>query len=168
VKALTGAVSVLAIVLAIGCGGDDDSSTEEPSGAAAVPGAKTSDDATGRSKPKVEVPEGEPPTELISKELIEGTGTEVKLGDEVTVQYVGVNYESGEEFDSSWGREPFSFTVGSGMVIPGWEQGVAGMKVGGRRELIIPPDLAYGEEGSPPAIPPNETLVFVIDLYAVK
>ena len=92
----------------------------------------------------------------------------MKLGDEVTVQYVGVNYESGEEFDSSWGREPFSFTVGAGMVIPGWEQGIAGMKVGGRRELIIPPDLAYGEAGSPPSIPPNETLVFVIDLYAVK
>jgi peptidylprolyl isomerase len=87
----------------------------------------------------------------------------------VTDQYVGVNYKNGKEFDSSWSRyEPYSFQLGAGMVIPGWDQGVQGMKVGGRRELIIPPELAYGPEGSPPAIGPNETLVFVIDLLAVS
>ena len=98
-------------------------------------------------------------SKLEIKDLKKGTGTEAKSGDEVTVQYVGVNYKTGEEFDSSWSRnEPFTFTLGAGEVIPGWDQGVDGMKVGGRRELIIPPELAYGAAGSPPAIPPNETL----------
>lgn len=82
---------------------------------------------------------------------------------------MGVGYESEEEFDSSWSRnEPFSFALGAGQVIPGWDKGVAGMKVGGRRELIIPSNLAYGPQGSPPVIGPNETLIFVIDLLAVK
>ena len=103
------------------------------------------------------------------KDLEEGTGAEAKAGDEVTVQYVGVNYKNGKEFDASWDRgEPFAFQLGAGMVIPGWDQGVEGMKVGGRRELIIPPELAYGPEGSPPAIGPNETLIFVIDLLEVE
>ena len=120
-------------------------------------------------KPKVTVPKGAPPKELESEEIVEGTGAEAKSGDEVTVQYVGVGYESEEEFDSSWSRnEPFTFGLGAGQVIPGWDQGVEGMKVGGRRELIIPPELAYGEAGSPPAIGENETLIFVIDLLAVK
>lgn len=115
------------------------------------------------------MPKGAPPKQLVLKELEEGIGAEAKAGDEVTVQYVGVNYKSGKEFDSSWSRhEPFAFQLGAGQVIPGWEQGIEGMKVGGRRELIIPPELAYGEAGSPPAIGPNETLVFVVDLLAVK
>jgi peptidylprolyl isomerase len=113
----------------------------------------------------VTVPKGAPPKKLEVKDLEEGTGAEAKAGDEVTVQYVGVDYKNGKEFDASWDRgEPFTFQLGAGMVIPGWDQGVEGMKVGGRRELIIPPDLAYGPEGSPPAIGPNETLIFVIDL----
>jgi peptidylprolyl isomerase len=116
----------------------------------------------------VTVPKGAPPKKLEVKELEKGTGDEAKAGDEVTVQYVGVNYKNGKEFDASWDRgEPFSFKLGAGMVIPGWDQGVAGMKVGGRRELIIPPGLAYGPEGSPPAIGPNETLIFIIDLLEV-
>ncbi len=116
------------------------------------------------------MPKGPPPKKLEIKEIEEGTGAEAKAGDEVSVQYAGVGYESGEEFDSSWSRgaEPFTFGLGAGQVIPGWDQGVEGMKVGGRRELIIPPELAYGEAGSPPAIGPNETLIFVIDLVAVK
>jgi len=115
------------------------------------------------------VPSGPAPKKLTEKELVEGTGAEAKSGDEVTVQYVGVDYKTGKEFDASWDRgEPFSFTLGAGEVIPGWDQGVEGMKVGGRRELIIPPELAYGPAGSPPAIGPNETLIFVIDLLAVK
>lgn len=85
----------------------------------------------------------------------------------MTVQYVGVNYKTGKQFDASWDRgEPFSFALGAGQVIPGWDQGIPGMKVGGRRELIIPPELAYGATGSPPTIPPNETLIFVVDLLA--
>ncbi len=107
--------------------------------------------------------------ELEETDLVEGTGAEAKAGDEVTVQYVGVNYKTGKEFDASWDRgEPFTFTLGSSSVIPGWEQGVEGMKEGGRRQLVIPPELGYGEAGAPPAIPPNETLVFVVDLLKVK
>ena len=91
------------------------------------------------------MPRGAPPKKLENKELEEGSGAEAKSGDEVTVQYVGVDYKTGKKFDSSWSRsEPFSFTLGAGEVIPGWDQGVEGMKVGGRRELIIPPELAYG------------------------
>jgi peptidylprolyl isomerase len=123
-----------------------------------------------RGKPKVSVEKGaKAPKELVSNELVEGSGEEAKRGDEVSVQYVGVDYKTGKEFDSSWSRsEPFSFTLGQGEVIPGWDQGVEGMKVGGRRELIIPPELGYGKAGSPPTIPPNETLVFVIDLESVN
>ena len=99
---------------------------------------------------------------------MEGSGSSAKKGDEVTVQYVGVGYESGEEFDASWGGEPFSFQLGGGQVIEGWDEGVEGMKVGGRRQLTIPPDLGYGETGFPPAIGPDETLIFVVDLVAIK
>jgi peptidylprolyl isomerase len=114
------------------------------------------------------VPDKPAPKELQQTELVEGDGAEAKSGDQVTVQYVGVGYDSKEEFDSSWSRnEPFTFTLGAGEVIPGWDQGVEGMKVGGRRELIIPPELAYGPEGRPPTIGPNETLIFVIDLLEV-
>ncbi|MGZ5357079.1 MAG: FKBP-type peptidyl-prolyl cis-trans isomerase, partial [Solirubrobacterales bacterium] len=96
-------------------------------------------------------------------------GAEAKSGDTVSVNYVGVLYENGEEFDASFDTgQPFEFQLGAGNVIPGWDQGVEGMKVGGRRQLIIPPELAYGAQGSPPDIPPNSTLVFVIDLLSVN
>ena len=119
-------------------------------------------------KPVVEIPEGEPPAELESTDIVEGDGPAAEQGSQVTVEYVGVDYATGEEFDTSWGREPFAFQLGGGSVIPGWDQGVEGMKVGGRRQLIIPPDLAYGAQGSPPDIGPNATLVFVIDLLKVQ
>jgi peptidylprolyl isomerase len=120
------------------------------------------------TKPTVEVPSGPPPSTLQIKDLKTGDGTEAKSGDQVSVQYVGVLYDGGKQFDSSWDRgQPFQFQLGSGQVIPGWDQGVAGMKVGGRRELTIPPDLAYGAQGQPPTIPKNATLVFVIDLVSV-
>ena len=110
-------------------------------------------------------PSGAAPTKLVVKDIITGTGPEAKAGESVTVNYVGVLYHGGKEFDASWKRsEPFTFTLGKGQVIPGWDQGVAGMKVGGRRELIIPAALAYGAKGSPPTIPPNAPLVFVVDL----
>lgn len=159
-------VSLCAVLAFAGCGGSSDSSTgssESTSTSTSEPAAKT------KTKPKVTVPKGAPPKQLEVKELEEGSGAEAKSGSEVTVQYVGVDFKNGKEFDSSWSRnEPFSFKLGAGEVIPGWDQGVEGMKVGGRRELIIPPELAYGEAGAPPAIGPNETLVFVIDLLAVE
>lgn len=147
-----------------GCGGSSDSSSESSEST-----SSPTTESTAKTKPKVTVPKGAPPKKLEIKELEEGSGAEAKSGDEVTVQYVGVDFKNGEEFDSSWSRnEPFPFTLGAGEVIPGWDQGVEGMKVGGRRELIIPPELAYGEAGRPPAIGPNETLVFVIDLLEVN
>lgn len=158
-------IAVCAGLAIAGCGGSSDSSSESSSST----GTATSASPAEKTKPKVTVPKGAPPKKLEVEELEKGSGAEAKSGDEVTVQYVGVDFKNGKEFDSSWSRnEPFSFTLGAGQVIPGWDKGVAGMKEGGRRELIIPPELAYGEAGAPPAIGPNETLVFVIDLLEVK
>jgi peptidylprolyl isomerase len=163
-------VVVCAGVGLVGCGGGD--SSHSGSSSSAEPAAKTaadsSEDVANRSKPKVVPPQGPAPKKLVKKELIKGTGAEAKPGDKVTVQYVGVGYKSGTEFDSSWSRkEPFSFTLGAGEVIRGWDVGVAGMRVGGRRELITPPSFAYGSTGTE-VIAPGATLVFVIDLLAVK
>ena len=131
------------------------------------PEAKTS--APAASKPQVKVPSGPPPKSLEITDLKRGSGPAAKKGDEVTVQYVGVNYKTGKQFDASWDRgEPFSFKLGEGLVIPGWEEGIEGMKAGGRRQLVIPPALGYGSAGSPPVIPPNETLVFVVDLEGIN
>jgi peptidylprolyl isomerase len=166
VKALILTIAACLALLVAGCGGGSDSSSSESTAS----GESTAAESSGgeKTKPKVTVPKGAPPKQLEVKEVEAGNGAEAKSGDEVTVQYVGVDYKNGKEFDSSWSRnEPFSFTLGAGEVIPGWDQGVEGMKVGGRRELIIPPNLAYGEAGAPPAIAPNETLVFVIDLLEV-
>ena len=163
-KTLMLTIAVCAGLAVAGCGGSDDSSTGSSEST-----ADGDDRIDGRRRSRRStVPTGAPPKQLETKELEAGSGAEAKAGDKVTVQYVGVGYESGKEFDASWDRgEPFTFTLGAGEVIPGWDQGVEGMKVGGRRELIIPPELAYGEAGSPPAIGPNETLVFVIDLLEV-
>jgi len=168
-----GRISIIALCLVLtlaiaGCGdGDSSSSTQASTGSSSPEKAAGSTDLS--KKPKVTVPSGPPPKQLEEKELVEGDGAEAESGDEVTVQYVGVGYKSKEQFDASWDRgEPFSFTLGAGEVIPGWDEGVAGMKVGGRRELTIPAELAYGPAGAPPAIGPNETLIFVIDLLAVK
>jgi peptidylprolyl isomerase len=173
-KALVSTLVLCALLALAGCGGSSDSSsTTESSGSASTESTTTAKESTTtvkeKTKPTVAVPKGAPPKKLVVKEIEEGTGATAKAGDQVTVQYVGVNYKTGKEFDSSWSRnEPFTFNLGAGEVIPGWDEGVAGMKVGGRRELIIPPELGYGEAGSPPAIPPNETLIFVIDLLAVE
>ena len=119
-------------------------------------------------KPVVAVLNGAPPAHLVVKDLIKGTGPAVKPGGNVTVNYVGVLYKSGKQFDASWDRnQPFSTALASGAVIPGWVQGIPGMKVGGRRELIIPPALAYGSKGTT-GIPANSTLVFVVDLLGVS
>lgn len=164
-KALVSTLALCVLLTFAGCGGSGSSSSTESSAAT----TESTTTAKEKTKPKVTVPKGKPPQKLVVKELEEGTGATAKAGDQVTVQYVGVNYKTGKEFDSSWSRnEPFAFSLGAGEVIPGWDEGVAGMKVGGRRELVIPPQLGYGEAGSPPAIPPNETLVFVVDLLSVE
>jgi FKBP-type peptidyl-prolyl cis-trans isomerase len=166
-----------------GCGGSSDSSTESSasteagkSSTKAAEGSEESGESAPKAspnekktKPTVTVPKGVSPKKSAFREIEEGTGATAKKGDKVTVQYVGVGYDSEKEFDSSWSRnEPFSFTLGAGEVIEGWERGVKGMKVGGRRELLVPPELAYGAEGSPPKIGPNETLIFMIDLLSVE
>ena len=112
---------------------------------------------------------GPPPPDLVVEDLDVGTGPEATSGSEVDVHYVGVSWSNGRQFDASWDRRStFSFRLGGGQVIPGWDQGVAGMKVGGRRQLTIPPHLAYGSRGAGGAIAPNETLVFVVDLVEVR
>jgi peptidylprolyl isomerase len=120
-------------------------------------------------KPTVTVPKGPAPSHLVVKDLITGSGPAAAANRTVTVNYVGALYSTGKEFDSSWSRnQPFTTPLSAGAVIPGWVHGIQGMKVGGRRELIIPPALAYGKSGSPPTIPPNSTLVFVVDLLSVS
>jgi peptidylprolyl isomerase len=119
--------------------------------------------------PVVTVPKTAPPNHVVVKDLITGTGQTAKAGQTVTVNYVGVLYKTGKMFDSSWSRnQPFSTPLASGSVISGWVKGIPGMKVGGRRELIIPASEGYGKTGSPPTIPPNSTLVFVVDLLSVS
>lgn len=118
-------------------------------------------------KPTVKVPETEPPDELLIEDVEIGDGTLLGPGDLASVHYVGVAYSTGVEFDSSWGRGPLEFHPGTGQVIAGWDQGVLGMRVGGRRKLIIPPHLAYGEYGAGGVIAPGETLIFVCDLVAI-
>jgi len=119
-------------------------------------------------KPEIEFPGGEPPADLQITDIWEGDGPVASAGDNVQVHYVGVAYSTGEEFDASWNRgAPLEFRLGTGRVIAGWDQGLQGMKVGGRRQLVIPPGLAYGDRGAGQAIAPGETLIFVCDLVAV-
>ena len=120
------------------------------------------------SKPEVDFPGGEPPAELQIRDIWVGDGEEAKPGHNVSVHYVGVSFSTGEEFDASWNRgSAFKFPLGGGRVIKGWDQGVQGMKVGGRRQLTIPAHLAYGNQSPTPAIKPGETLIFVVDLLGV-
>jgi len=141
--------------------------------AAAPPATSTTTTATTplpaalNTKPTVVPPKGSPPKQLVIKDLIKGTGPSATPSSTVTVNYVGVLYKNGKEFDSSWKRGQTATFSLSG-VIKGWTEGIPGMKVGGRRELIIPANLAYGKTGSPPSIGPNEPLVFVIDLHSVS
>jgi peptidylprolyl isomerase len=165
-----------AALFAVGCGGDDDDDGGGSAATATSAAPTATSPATTASqgkvdlskKPVVRPPSGPPPKQLQIKDIVEGSGQATKSGDTLTVQYVGVNYADGKQFDASWDRgEPFSFPLGAGQVIPGWDQGLVGMKPGGRRQLTIPPDLAYGAQGAPPDIPPNATLVFVIDLQRI-
>jgi peptidylprolyl isomerase len=120
-------------------------------------------------KPEIDFPDFEPPADLVVTDLVEGDGDEATAGSTVKVHYVGVAHSTGEEFDASYNRaEPLQFRLGAGQVIPGWDTGVEGMKVGGRRRLVIPPHLAYGDRGAGGAIKPGETLIFVCDLVEVR
>jgi peptidylprolyl isomerase len=175
-----------ALLFGAGCGDDDGGSatTEtattqtqatQPTTPAqpAAPKATKVKPTAGESdldrKPKVPKGKGDPPTELVVQDLIVGKGKRATSGDAVSVRYVGVLFEDGKEFDSSWKRgkgQTFQFPLGGGQVIPGWDQGVVGMRKGGRRKLIIPSDLAYGDQGFPPDIPPGAALIFDIDLVS--
>ncbi len=182
-RALVAAVAGAALLLGA-CSGDDStgagaatttststsggsSTTSAGDGSTTTTAAPTDITVFGRGKPNVEVPAGAAPTELVIDDLVEGDGAEATEGSRVTVHYVGVGFDDGEEFDSSWGRgEPFQVVLGQGMVIDGWEQGFAGMKVGGQRRLVIPPALAYGVDPAGHELG-GKTLVFVVDLVAV-
>jgi peptidylprolyl isomerase len=172
---LSALLLLLTGLLIAGCGSSGESSTitigNESKGNSKLVTAedptvpKTPASGPLATKPTVQAGKGPAPTKLETKDLVTGTGKEAKSGSAVYVNYVGVLWKNGEEFDSSWKRnEPFTFTLGAGQVIKGWDKGVVGMKVGGRRELRIPSEEAYGKLGSAPKIPKNEALIFVVDL----
>ena len=120
-------------------------------------------------KPEIDFPDFDPPADLVVNDITEGEGAEATSGSTVSVHYVGVAHSTGEEFDASYNRgQPLEFRLGAGQVISGWDQGVQGMKVGGRRQLVIPPHLGYGDRGAGNVIKPGETLIFVVDLLDVK
>jgi peptidylprolyl isomerase len=125
--------------------------------------------STQPTRPEIDFPGDAPPADLVIEDITVGDGAEATAGSTVAAHYVGVAHSTGEEFDASWNRgAPLDFRLGVGMVIAGWDQGIAGMKVGGRRRLTIPPHLAYGERGAGGAIKPGETLIFVVDLMDVR
>jgi peptidylprolyl isomerase len=148
-------IALCAVLALAGCAGSGSSS-----------GEKTTPKET---KPTLTVPKGPPPKKLVIKEIKEGTGEPVKRGDQVTVRWAGFLYKSGKEFFSTWKNIPhtFTFLTDAGRVIPGWDRGMIGMRVGGRRELTIPPALAYEDVGTS-LVPPNETLIYVVDLLKVE
>lgn len=161
-------VLIVSALLAAGCGSDDKksgSAAPSPSGGDFVSKLKVSTDLT--KKPSIASVQDLPPQKLVTKDIVTGTGAVAKAGDKVTVQYVGFAYSTDKEFDASWGREPFQAELKSPGIIAGWVKGIPGMKVGGRRVLVIPSDLGYGDQGSPPDIAGGETLIFVIDLKKV-
>ena len=176
-RRVLGLATIGAAALIAGCGSSGSSTiavgNESPAANAVV--EKTPVSTTGTTptsgplatEPTITTPKGPAPTKLVTREIIKGTGAEAKAGASVTVNYVGALYSNGKVFDASWLRkEPFTFTLGEGQVIKGWDEGVVGMRVGGRRELIIPAELAYGAKGSPPKIPPNAPLIFIVDLLS--
>ncbi|MDE9367419.1 FKBP-type peptidyl-prolyl cis-trans isomerase [Luteipulveratus sp. YIM 133132] len=121
------------------------------------------------TKPEIDFPGDTPPSELVIEDVTVGDGPEAQAGDQIKAHYVGVAWSTGEEFDASWNRgAPLDFQVGVGQVIQGWDQGILGMKVGGRRKLIIPPHLGYGDQGAGGAIKGGETLIFVVDLVSTN
>lgn len=180
IKPLFLIMAIVALLAVSGCGGDDETTgddsaetTEQVSEATGETSGSSdvTPEVTGElgEKPEIAIPEGDPPTELVTEDIEKGKGRAAKTGDTVSMQYVGKNWSNGQEFDASWNRgEPFEFKLGDGMVIAGWDEGIVGMKEGGRRLLVIPPDKGYGANGQPPTIPANETLLFVVDLEEIK
>jgi peptidylprolyl isomerase len=181
-KIVTALTALLVAALVAACGNQAKDSRDSASGAAPATdtgttttdtvatapatGGKISSDLT--KKPEIPKPAGSPPTKLQVEDIVTGTGKAAKKGDQVQMQYVGVSFSTGSQFDASWDNgQPFDFQLGAGKVIKGWDKGIVGMKEGGRRKLVIPPDLAYGPQGQPPTIGPNETLVFVVDLKKI-
>jgi peptidylprolyl isomerase len=142
-------------------------STAAPTTVATVPVQDPSPAGTFGTAPTINVPPGAPPTQLAGSDLIVGTGPVVKMGDKVTAQYVLATYSTGQQIQTSWTSSPFSFVLAKGKIIDGWVGGVPGMRVGGRRELIIPPSLGYGSTSPTQGIAPNDTLVFIVDVVKV-
>jgi peptidylprolyl isomerase len=177
-------VALLALLAAVGltaCGDDDDSGGGGGGDSTPAPTAEEQTETEPSiseqraaledtsTKPVIPRPTGSPPRRLEMEDIVRGKGRAAKAGDTVLVHYAGVTFSTGEEFDASWNTgQPFPFPLGGGQVIEGWDRGIVGMKVGGRRMLTIPPELAYGSQGFPPAIGPNETLVFVVDLLEIQ
>ena len=165
-------IAVVAVLGAAACGDDDDSSSgseqkenAEQSTETVPPEEALKDTST---RPVIPKPTGSPPRKLVKEDIVKGKGPGAKPGDTVTVNYVGMNFSNGVEFDSSWDSgAPFPVQLGTGSVIAGWDKGLVGVKKHGRRKLVIPPEMGYGAEGYPPDIPPNETLVFVIDVVSI-
>jgi len=180
--ALAAVVAAAALIAACGSSASGGKIALAPSGGRTAPtlstAAATTPSKTGTvstpkppsplsKEPVIHSPGGTPPNRLVIKNLINGTGTAAQPGDTITVNYVGALYKNGKVFDSSWQRhQTFTTPLSSSSVIAGWVKGIAGMRVGGRRELIIPPSLAYGKSGNS-TIPPDSTLIFIIDLLAV-
>ena len=170
-------LSLVVLTAALGlaaCGDEDGGDSSPPSVAEEQSETEPSPSEQRRAlmdtstKPEIPRPSGTPPRRLAKDDIVRGRGRPAKAGDAVTVHYAGVTFSTGEEFDASWsGGQPYSFPLGAGRVIPGWDRGLVGMKEGGRRMLTIPPEMAYGAQGFPPAIGPNETLVFVVDMVSI-
>jgi peptidylprolyl isomerase len=171
----TATLGAAALIAGCGSSGSSTIAVGNESTAANAVVEKTPEPTTGTTptsgplatEPTITPPKGPAPTKLVTKEIVTGTGAEAKAGESVTVNYVGALYSNGKVFNASWEtKKPFTFTLGEGQVIKGWDEGVVGMRVGGRRELIIPAELAYGKPGRPPTIPPNAALIFTVDLLA--
>ena len=169
-------LALLAVTALAACGDDNDG---EPGTQSSERQSKTSEEPSPSAqrkalkdtgiKPVIPKPSGSPPRKLVKEDIVKGKGPAAKAGDTLTVNYVGVAFSTGDEFDASWDRgQPFDVPLGAHKVIEGWDKGLVGMRKGGRRILTIPPELAYGSEGQPPAIAPNETLIFVVDALAIK
>jgi peptidylprolyl isomerase len=171
---LRSVLALIAVVAVLGigaCGDDDDSAAPAQEQTAANTQTTPPEDALKDTavKPEIPKPTGTPPRRLVKEDIVKGKGPGAKPGDTVTVNYVGVNFSNGQEFDSSWDSgASFPVQLGAGMVIEGWDKGLVGIREGGRRMLTIPPEMGYGAEGYPPDIPPNETLVFVVDAVSIE
>ena len=172
-------IALLALLAATGLAACGDESDDEPASQTTDQRSETAEEPSASAqrealkdtdtRPVIPKPTGAPPRTLVTEDIVKGKGPEAERGDTMTVNYVGVAFSTGEEFDASWDRgRPLDVPLGAGKVIKGWDRGLAGMRKGGRRMLTIPPELAYGTAGYPPAIAPNETLVFVVDAVAIR